>query len=99
MQIFGEAKVQEFGEECVSFFAIHGARDFAANDSATAKLYEILKSDAVLPILTLICVWSMACNTSIKVYYAAYPSATGSRTCTYPIIPRMPVFVACVPHQ
>lgn len=43
MQIFGEAKVQEFAEECVSFFAIHGARDFAANDSATAKLYEILK--------------------------------------------------------
>lgn len=35
--------MQEFSEDCVRFFTTHGARYFALQDSATAKLYELLK--------------------------------------------------------
>ena len=41
--IFGEESVQEYADDAVCLFTIHGARHFSASDSVTAKLYELLK--------------------------------------------------------
>ena len=41
--LFGAEEVEQLADDCIAFFVEHGSRNWNAQDSVTAKLYEILK--------------------------------------------------------
>ena len=67
-EIFGKKSVEEHAENAVGLFTVYGARQFEVNDSATAKLYELLKNSRRGSVLNKLAqsVWFLVLTASLQ---------------------------------